>query len=219
MNGGGGGGQERRSVGGTSARRRELRAAVYSQGLPFAPRAWARGEEEGGGGKLLSSLWACGPLLLVRISPVGALYRIRRESRRPARLERAEWSRRKGGEEGVGEWENESSRGLLWMVTAMVMTPTREQWREREGGRASERSAGVGGRHRRRGGRRTASSKVGKKPRKGLCLMRGPAGGRKLRVFVCPPIRSRDRWSFSYPPIHPQYVPGKRGRLALEQRE
>lgn len=42
----------------------------------------------------------------------------------------------------------------------------------------------------------TASSKVGKKPRKGLCLVHGPAGGRKLRVSLCPPTRLRDRWSF-----------------------
>jgi len=137
-----------------------------------------------------------------------------------------------GGRGGrVNEWEDETlarvaldgnGDGNDADERAMAKEGEKERERERErewGESARVEGEGSGGwvrRHGRRGGKRAASSKVGKKPRKGLCLVRGPTGGRKLRVFVCPPIRSRDRWSFSYPPIH---VPGKRGRLALERRE
>lgn len=85
-----------------------------------------------------------------------------------------------------GKEKGESSRGCR-MVAAMVMTTAND-------GEKRVKGIGRGRREKRRG--RTASSKVGKKPRKGLCLVRGPAGGRKLRVFLCPPTWSRDRWSF-----------------------
>lgn len=83
-----------------------------------------------------------------------------------------------------GMEKGESSRGCR--MVAGDGNDDGERWREEGRG---DRTRGV------RGGR-TASSKVGKKPRKGLCLVRGPAGGRKLRVFLCPPTWSRDRWSF-----------------------
>lgn len=42
----------------------------------------------------------------------------------------------------------------------------------------------------------TASSKVGKKPRKGLYYERRTGRGRKLEVVLYPPTQARDRWSF-----------------------
>lgn len=83
---------------------------------------------------------------------------------------RSETATGTGGLEGGGRSKGGPGAKARRMVAAMVMTAASY----------GEKRVGQEGRG------RTASSKVGKKPRKGLCLVHGPAGGRKLRVFLWP---------------------------------
>lgn len=146
------------------------------KGCPLSPARFTTGN---------SSTRACGPLLLVRISSVGALYRIRRLSASEVRKGGMGRGTSDAGVTGAG---GQKLAGL--QDGSGDGNDGDERWRERV-----DRGEGKGEGRRREGGC-TASSKVGKKPRKGLCLVRGPVGGRKLRVFLCPPTRLRDRWSF-----------------------